>query len=64
MDTTIELSKLADKDKMLVSESGIFTHGDLKMLNETCGINSFLVGEALMKQEDVSAATKKMLFNE
>jgi indole-3-glycerol phosphate synthase len=49
---------------MVVSESGLFTHDDLKMLSETCGINSFLIGESLMRQEDVTKATKKLLFND
>lgn len=61
LDTTIELAKLADTSKTLVSESGLFTHDDLKMLSEACGINSFLIGEALMRQEDVTLATQKML---
>ena len=61
LDTTIELAKLADPNRTLVSESGIFTYDDLKMLNETCGINSFLIGESLMRQEDVELATKKLL---
>jgi indole-3-glycerol phosphate synthase len=64
LDTTVELSRIADKNKILVSESGLFTHQDLKMLNETCGINNFLIGEALMRQDDVTAATKKLLFND
>ena len=64
LDTTIELSKYADKNKMLVSESGLFTYDDLRMVNETCGINSFLIGEALMRQNDVTKATQKMLLND
>lgn len=64
LDTTVQLSKLVDKDKMIISESGLFIYDDLKMLNETCGINSFLIGEALMRQDDVEKATKKMLFND
>jgi len=62
--TTLELAKLADKTKSLVSESGLFTHDDLKMVNEACGINSFLIGEALMRQEDVAKATQKLLNND
>lgn len=61
LDTTIELSKLVDKDKTLVSESGIFTYDDLKMLQDACGINSFLIGESLMRQADVEQATKALL---
>lgn len=64
LDTTIELARLADPKRTLVSESGIFTHDDLVMLNETCGINSFLIGESLMRQDDVELATKKLLNND
>lgn len=64
LDTTINLAQLADPSRTLVSESGLFTHDDLVMVKETCGINAFLIGEALMRQGDVEAATKKLLFND
>lgn len=64
LETTLELAKLADSQKTLVSESGLFSHDDLKMVSEACGINSFLIGEALMRQEDVTLATQKMLNND
>jgi len=63
LNTTLELAKLADRSKTLVSESGLFTHDDLKRLNEACGINNFLIGEVLMRQEDVAKATQKLLNN-
>ncbi len=62
LETTITLAALADPARTLVSESGLFTHDDLRMVKETCGINSFLVGEALMRQENVTDATRKLLF--
>lgn len=59
--TTCEtLAKLIPDDKLLVGESGINTHQDLLRLRN-CGINSFLVGESLMRQENVTAATTKLL---
>ena len=64
LDTTISLSRLADPSRTLVSESGLFTHDDLVMVNETCGINTFLIGESLMRQDDVELATKKLLYND
>jgi len=64
LDTTITLARLADPTRTLVSESGLFTHDDLMMVKETCGINAFLIGEALMRQDDVELATKKLLFND
>jgi len=64
LDTTINLARLADPSRTLVSESGLFTHDDLMMVKETCGINSFLIGEALMRQDDVELATRKLLFSD
>lgn len=61
LDTTIKLAALADPSRTLVSESGLFTHDDLRMVKETCGINNFLIGEALMRQENVTEATKSLL---
>ena len=61
LDVTLGLSKMVGSDRLLVSESGIFTHDDLKMLQDNAGINSFLIGEALMRQDDVMAATRNLI---
>ena len=57
---TERLAPLAPECALLVSESGISSHADLLRL-ERSGLRSFLVGESLMRQVDVTAATRALL---
>ncbi|MGB3146892.1 MAG: indole-3-glycerol phosphate synthase TrpC [Paracoccaceae bacterium] len=60
LDTTRRLAPMVDPARMLVCESGLFTPADLASMAE-CGARSFLIGESLMRQADVTAATRAIL---
>lgn len=60
--TTEALAPLAPEGSLLVGESGISRFEDCQRLSHA-GVNSFLVGESLMRQRDVEAATRTLLGN-
>lgn len=58
--TTPRLAKLVPPERLLVSESGLRHHADLCHMAEH-GIGCFLVGEHLLKQPDLYAATQQLI---
>ncbi len=60
LETTMTLAPRIPKDRMAIGESGLFKPADLAQL-ETVGVNAFLIGESLMRQDDVAAATRAIL---
>ena len=60
LDTTRELAPHVPDDRMIVTESGIFTGADMSDM-AACGARSFLIGESLMRQSDVAGATRNLL---
>jgi len=63
LQTSLTLAVGVPSNVHLVSESGIRSHADLEML-ERAGIGTFLVGESLMRQDDVTAATQALLMGQ
>ncbi len=60
LDTTRDLARHVPEGRLIVSESGLFTPADLAELARY-GARCFLIGESLMRQDDVAAATRAIL---
>lgn len=62
LDTTRALSKMVPSDRMIVCESGLNTPAELTDMARY-GARTFLIGESLMRQDDVESATRALLAN-
>ena len=60
LDTTRTLSRMVPADRLIVCESGLSTPDDLTDMAQF-GARTFLIGESLMRQDDVTAATRTLL---
>lgn len=60
LETSMRLAPQVPEDHLVVGESGMSTRDHLQQLAEV-GIRSFLIGESLMRQDDVETATRELL---
>ncbi len=58
--TSHTLAPMVPDDRLIIGESGLFTPSDLQAMKQS-GINAFLIGESLMRQDNVEMATRQIL---
>lgn len=58
--TTLRMAELVEDRRVLVSESGIHTHEDVQKLAQA-GVSAILVGESLMRSDDISAKIRDLM---
>lgn len=62
LDTTSRLARMLPSDRLLVTESGINNRADIVHL-QSAGAKAFLIGEAMMRTEDIGAKLRELLNN-
>lgn len=60
MQLSIQLKQFVPDDKIIITESGINTRADIKLM-QSHGINTFLIGESLMRSKNIGDALKGLL---
>ncbi|KTD47689.1 indole-3-glycerol phosphate synthase TrpC [Legionella quateirensis] len=60
MQLSIQLKQYVPVDKMIITESGINTRDDIKLM-QSHGINTFLIGESLMRSKNIGEALKGLM---
>ena len=60
LNVTVRLAPVIPKNVLVVAESGLSTRADLERLADA-GVTTFLIGESLMRQGDVAAATRALI---
>jgi indole-3-glycerol phosphate synthase len=60
LETTVNLAPSVPRERLLICESGLFSRADLERMHAH-GAQAFLIGESLMRQDDVAAATAELL---
>ncbi len=61
LETSKTLAPIIPQDKIIICESGVCTKNDIAQMQEI-GINSFLIGESLMRQDDIGLALRELLI--
>lgn len=61
IENSIRISKLAPMDKIIISESGINTRNDIDHIRENSNIDTFLIGESLMKSPNLDNYLRNLI---
>ncbi len=61
LDTTKKILKDRNENRIILSESGIESPGDIRFLHY-CGADAFLVGSSIMKSKDIKGHVKKLVL--